>query len=571
MGLLTFALFSGSMFAQLARVQVIHNSPDAAAQTVDIWLTAGMAAPVKLIDDFEFRTASSFIDAPAGTPLQIGVAPSNSMSANDTIANFNATLMANETYVIVANGIVNTMGYSPAPAFGLDIYAMGREMASMPANTDLLICHGSTDAPTVDVVEVGAGAGTIVDNASYQDFAGYLELPTADYAIQIRTGEGNTTVAEFQAPLSTLGLNGAAAVVVASGFLNPANNSNGPAFGLYVALPAGGQLVQLPTAPISTARVQVIHNSADQAASTVDVWLNNTLLLDDFEFRTASPFIDAPAGTAFDISIQPSNSTDTVNALAKFTYTLTGGEKYILIANGIVSPTGYSPVQAFDIYVQSGAKEKSTTSGNVDVLVFHGSTDAPTVNVNETSVVNGPIVSGASYGDFAGYLDLATMDYQLAIIEAAGGTTVASYSAPLMSLGLADQALAVLASGFLTPSANSNGPSFGLWVALPSGGSLVELPIITAIEGAVSEGSYNVYPNPSTGLVKVSFDLNYASSTKARVFDLMGREMFVQDLGKQAAGYHQFNLELGTLPAGSYFLEITDGKTSVVNQIILTN
>ena len=29
----------------------------------------------------------------------------------------------------------------------------------------LLIHHGSTDAPTVDVVETGVGAGTIVDNA----------------------------------------------------------------------------------------------------------------------------------------------------------------------------------------------------------------------------------------------------------------------------------------------------------------------------------------------------------------------------------------------------------------------
>jgi len=36
--------------------------------------------------------------------------------------------------------------------------------------------------------------------------------------------------------------------VVASGFLNPANNSNGSGFGLYVALPSGGNLVALPAA-----------------------------------------------------------------------------------------------------------------------------------------------------------------------------------------------------------------------------------------------------------------------------------------------------------------------------------
>ena len=47
-----------------------------------------------------------------------------------------------------------------------------------------------------------------------------------------------------------------------------------------------------------TARLQVIHNSADVAADQVDVYLNGTLLLDNFAFRTATPFIDAPAGTA---------------------------------------------------------------------------------------------------------------------------------------------------------------------------------------------------------------------------------------------------------------------------------
>ena len=42
------------------------------------------------------------------------------------------------------------------------------------------------------------------------------------------------------------------------------------------------------------ARVQVIHNCADAAAATVDVYLDATLLIDDFDFRTASPFIDRP-------------------------------------------------------------------------------------------------------------------------------------------------------------------------------------------------------------------------------------------------------------------------------------
>jgi len=228
---------------EFARLQVIHNSADAAAATVDIYANDGL-----LLDDFEFRTASPFVDVPAGVEIVIGVAPSTSTSSADAIATFPVTLAANETYVVVADGIVSGAGYTPAEPFGLQIYDMGREEASMATNTDVLVHHGATDAPTVDVVEVGLGAGTIVDDASYTDFAGYLELGTEDYQLAITDMTGMTTVATYDAPLSTLGLDGAAIVVVASGFLDPSVNSDGPAFGLWVALPAGGEMVELPIA-----------------------------------------------------------------------------------------------------------------------------------------------------------------------------------------------------------------------------------------------------------------------------------------------------------------------------------
>ncbi|MBK7028288.1 MAG: DUF4397 domain-containing protein [Bacteroidales bacterium] len=461
------------LFGQ-ARVQVIHNSADAAASVVDVWLNNTL-----LINDFAFRTASPFIDAPAGVNFDVVIQPSNSTDTTNALARFTYNLVDGETYVLVANGIVIPTGYNPATPFNIYVYPMGRETASSPSNTDLLVFHGSTDAPVVDVVEVGVGAGSIINDLNYGTFAGYLELPTANYSLQVRDQTGTTTVAQYSAPLSTLGLNGSSAVVVASGFLNPSVNNNGPAFGLYVALASGGNLVALPSVPISTARVQVIHNSADAAASVVDVWLNNTLLLDNFTFRTSSPFIDAPAGVNFDVVIQPSNSTDTSNALARFTYNLTGGSKYILVANGIVVPTGYNPATPFNIYVYNMGREFASHPSNSDVLVFHGSTDAPIVDVVETGVGAGTIVDNLAYGSFTGYLELPTDDYILTVKDATGTVNVAYYQAPLETLGLNGQSMAVIASGFLDPSVNNNGAAFGLYVALPAGGALVELPVHT--------------------------------------------------------------------------------------------
>ena len=226
---------------QTARVQVIHNSADAAAETVDVYLNETL-----LIPNFEFRTASPFVDAPAGLEIELSVAPPNSSGVEDAIYTAPVTLSADETYIVVADGIVSGSGYNPPQPFGLQIYDMGRELADESENTDVLVHHGSTDAPTVDIVETGVGAGTLVDNISYTEFQGYLELPTADYIIDVTDETGSVTVASFQAPLASLELDGVALVAVATGFLDPSQNSDGPAFGIGVALPTGGPLVMLP-------------------------------------------------------------------------------------------------------------------------------------------------------------------------------------------------------------------------------------------------------------------------------------------------------------------------------------
>jgi hypothetical protein len=237
-----------------ALVQVIHNSADAAAAEVDVYINGDRA-----LDDFAFRTATEFLPLPAGVPLAIGIAPGNSTSAADIIATFNFILEDGEKYIVVANGIVSPSGYSPATPFDLLVYGLGRTEATSPTNTDVLVFHGSTDAPTVDVVAVGAG--TIVDDLSYSEFAGYLELPTADYVLEVKDETGTTTVKAYNAPLAELELDGVALTVLASGFLNPANNSDGPAFGLWVALPSGGDLIPLPERVDNSTRPQF--NAAD--------------------------------------------------------------------------------------------------------------------------------------------------------------------------------------------------------------------------------------------------------------------------------------------------------------------
>jgi hypothetical protein len=440
-------------------------------------------------------------------------------------------------------------------------------MATTMTNTDVLVFHGSTDAPVVDIFEVTAGQ--LVDNLAYGEFAGYLELPTADYSIQVRNEAGTDVVAQYGAPLQTLGLDGAAITVYASGFLNPGNNSGGAAFGLWVSLASGGDLIELPAEDISTARVQVIHNSADAAAETVDVWLNETLLIDDFMFRTATPFIDAPANEEFTIAIQPANSTSPMNPLWSQTYTLEGNGKYILIANGIVSASGYDPIQPFDIYVNAVSREVATSTDNTDVLVFHGSTDAPTVDIYETGVGAGQIVDDLMYSDYAGYLELPTDDYILEVRDETGTTTVAAYDAPLATLGLDGAAISVVASGFLFPANNTNGPAFGLWVALASGGDLIPLSFPTAVEEqpTIIEDKFMIYPNPARDMVNVNYGLETDQNVSIEIYNMIGNKVFEQELGFKGASTHNEQINITGLSNGLYFLRITAGNSQITQKL----
>lgn len=64
-----------------------------------------------------------------------------------------------------------------------------------------------------------------------------------------------------------------------------------------------------------TARLQVIHNAPEP---TVDIYVNGALLLNDFTFRSATPFIDVPANVVLSIAVAPGTSTSVSDAIATF-------------------------------------------------------------------------------------------------------------------------------------------------------------------------------------------------------------------------------------------------------------
>jgi hypothetical protein len=556
-----------NLFAQTARLQVIHNAADPGAVSVDIYLNGTL-----LLDNFGFRDATPYIDAPASTPINIGVAGPNSASAADTIKNFTVTLTENETYVAIANGVLTPNSFAANPdgrstSFTLFIKAMARESATS-SDVDFFVVHGSSDAPTVDVL--ARRVATLVDNAAYSDITDYITVPAASYILDVTPGNDNSTlVASFGADLS--GLGGGAAVLFASGFLTPGTNQNGPAFGIFAALPTG-DVVAFPQ--VQLARLQVIHNAADVNAASVDIYLNGSLLLDNFAFREATPFIDAPAGVELNIGVAGPNSASVADTIKNFTVTLDNGATYVAIANGVLDPTSYAvnpggKSTAFTLFIKAMARETGT-SNDVDFFVLHGATDAPAVDVIARGVAT--LVNDASYGDITNYISVPAAAYTLDLTLSDGTSLVQSYIADLSTLS--SGSAVVFASGFLTPSANQNGEAFGLYFALADGTVGQFLAGVTGVEetSSITPNDYNLlqnYPNPFNPSTTINFTIPSNELVTLKIFNILGCEVATLVNQNLAPGSYKFNFDAQNLASGVYLYELKAGNFTEIKKMNL--
>ncbi len=533
------------------RLQVIHNAADPGASEVDVYVNGALT-----LDDLAFRTATEFLDLPSDADLTIAIAPGTSTSDADAVFSETFNLPAG-AYQLIANGVLSPDDFADNPdgvdiAFELLAGADAQEASTDAAQVALRVVHGATDAPTVDVRTAGT---VLVDDASYTDVTGYLSVAPAVYTPDVTTADGSP-VASFEADLS--GAAGGAVTVLASGFLSPDDNEDGPAFGLLAVFPDGTAAL-LPAASASDmARLQVIHNAADPAAAEVDVYVNGDLLLDDFAFRTASPFIDVPSDTELEVAIAPGTSSSADDAVFSETYTLESGSATQLIANGVLSPDDFADNPdgvdtGLQLLVGADAQEASDDAAQVALRVVHGATDAPTVDVRTAGTV---LVDDATYTDVTGYLSVAPAVYTLDVTTA-DGSPVASFEADLSAA--AGGAVTVLASGFLSPDDDQDGPAFGLLAVFPDGTTALLPAGTTSTEVAPEAGTLGLAtpaPNPVLGQASVSFSLDVAGPATLAMYDALGRR--VATLADGAFGAERFDVGLDTsgLASGIYVLRL---------------
>ena len=154
--------------------------------------------------------------------------------------------------------------------------------------------------------------------------------------------------------------------------------------------------------------------------------------------------------------------------LAEFPFELMAGSSYVVVATGLLGDN----TTPFDLVATS------TTFGasSVDVVgleVYHGSTDAPAVDVLADANEGSVLVPGLAYGSFSGYVEVPAADYTLGVAPS-GSDAIAAFTAPLSGLG--GGSAVAFASGFLAPAVVID-PAFGVFAALADG-TVLELPAL---------------------------------------------------------------------------------------------
>lgn len=77
----------------------------------------------------------------------------------------------------------------------------------------------------------------------------------------------------------------------------------------------------------------------------------------------------------------------------------------------------------------------------------------------------------------------------------------------------------------------------------------------------------NIFPNPAKN--ELNFKYGFIRPTEksvAQVIDMTGRILLTKDLGKHIFGTEKFNMDISSLPAGNYLLEISTGYMNAVGK-----
>ncbi len=406
-----------------ANIRIVHASPDAPA--VDVIIDGAVVA-----SDLNFGEVTDFMSISPDSH-QIQVVPAGSDAASAVIdTEFDPE--GGQGYIIAAAGLLADI---EAKVYDVD-------MDNLDSNQSRLRAINLSPADgTMDVYQTGGDE--LFNDVDFGEASDYQDLDAGTYDLEVRPHD-QATVA-----VSIPGFEVAAGNAYALLILGLASDESLQVLPLATAVETHCSTV-LGIGTPDDACVRVAHASPD--APPIDVYVNDSLIVEGLEFGSSTDFIALPEGDDREVKIVPSGSPID-NSVFDTNVDLISGHAYELIAVDMIED-----IDAMweDVDLSPLPQDQSR------VRVIHASPDVDGIDV---VVTDGPdLFGGVDFKDATDYvtLDATTYDIQVkqgddVLIRVTDLVVEPNTVYDLVAIGRADDGSVQLVA-LTAPAATSVGP-----------------------------------------------------------------------------------------------------------------
>ena len=549
--------------AQSRKIQFVHNSVDPIISSVNVFWNDSL-----LIEGFNYQSASSFIELPSWNGAAIDRIYFTEAQYTDTVASFYSwNLPQNDgVYQAVLNGALISFGTTQQQFIHIDVSSNVRIASSNANAAEIRFHHGVDDAPAIDIGESSTIIPTLwANDIAYGQFSAYTEITDSIYRVGLFDTESIILFRAYAAYFNQSQFIGNAYSLILSGLSGTDFIDTDLELSLYRVGPEGGPFVELPSVSVlDTARIQIIHAANDPALNSVDVYINNQKILDDFNVFEASPFINIPGNRNLWLSVNAGNSNDTTGSFLR-SFLNFPVDRHILVLSGHDTPQNFNPPKPLQWNIKSNAREQALDADDTDLIFFHAGTDLEPVNVRAFEPVLTSLESEISYAQFSpsGYIGIPPFNYGLHLRSVQSGVDVCSTELPFQDLGYAGKSVVAILSGYRNPQQNQNGEILNIWFADADGGPMVSGQIVTSVNDISDSPALSIFPNPSKGNFSIS-GLSEANETAVlEIFTVQGNLVW-RGNPKQV----QFG-PVSAITPGIYTLRITTTDAAVCRSLVI--
>ncbi len=78
----------------------------------------------------------------------------------------------------------------------------------------------------------------------------------------------------------------------------------------------------------------------------------------------------------------------------------------------------------------------------------------------------------------------------------------------------------------------------------------------------------NLYPNPTSDLINIEFQLNNPETVSLTIYNLQGKTIATPTIGDKGQGKHKVTISTAHLPKGIYLVRMNVGKEIITRKIV---